>query len=76
MNFNGGMNLYSNGDIMWSNPAIFKFSCGLELQYFPFDTQVCQLIFASWSYDGKKIDLKTAAVTIGECLSLVLFNQM
>ena len=28
---NGGMNLYNNGDIMWSNPAIFKFSCGLEL---------------------------------------------
>ena len=24
---NGGMNLYSDGQIMWSSPAVFKFSC-------------------------------------------------
>jgi hypothetical protein len=55
---NGGMNLYSNGDIMWSNPAIFKFSCGLELKYFPFDTQECKMKFASWIYNNKLLRLK------------------
>ena len=49
---NGGMNLYSNGDIMWSNPAVFKFSCGLELSYFPFDTQHCKMKFSSWIYNS------------------------
>ena len=55
---NGGMNLYSNGDIMWSNPAIFKFSCGLELKYFPFDTQECKMKFSSWIYNNKLLRLK------------------
>ena len=54
----GGMNLYSNGDIMWSNPAIFRFSCGLELKYFPFDTQECKMKFSSWIYNNKLVRLK------------------
>jgi hypothetical protein len=54
----GGMNLYNNGDIMWSNPAIFKFSCGLELKYFPFDTQECKMKFSSWIYNNKLLNLK------------------
>ena len=53
----GGMNLYKNGDIMWSNPAIFKFSCPLELQYFPFDTQRCKMKFSSWIYNKKMLNL-------------------
>ena len=55
---NGGMNLYSNGDIMWSNPAIFRFSCGLQLEYFPFDTQQCKMSFSSWIYNNKLVRLK------------------
>ena len=54
----GGMNLYNNGDIMWSNPAIFRFSCGLKLKYFPFDTQECKMKFSSWVYNNKLLYLK------------------
>ena len=52
------MNLYNNGDILWSNPAIFRFSCGLELEYFPFDTQECKMNFSSWIYNNKLVRLK------------------
>jgi len=55
---NGGMNLYSNGEIMWSNPGVFKFSCGLELSYFPFDTQHCKMKFSSWIYNNNLLLLK------------------
>ena len=54
----GGMNLYNDGEIMWSNPAIYKFSCSLELQYFPFDTQKCDMQFASWVYNNNQLNLK------------------
>ncbi|TKR73980.1 hypothetical protein L596_021215 [Steinernema carpocapsae] len=37
-------------------PAIFKFSCQLYLQYFPFDSQVCVMIFGSWTSDNQDID--------------------
>ena len=29
----------------------------MDLRYFPFDTQQCQLKFGSWVYDGFKLDL-------------------
>ena len=54
----GGMNLYSDGSIMWSNPAIYKFSCSLELHYFPFDTQRCIMKFSSWNYNNLLLNLK------------------
>lgn len=37
-------------------PAIFKFSCLLNLQYFPFDVQRCRMIFSSWTSDKEGID--------------------
>lgn len=53
----GGMNLYSNGLILWSNPAVFRFSCPLDLHYFPFDTQRCRMKFASWIYNNDLLTL-------------------
>ncbi|CAD6193386.1 unnamed protein product [Caenorhabditis auriculariae] len=37
-------------------PTIYKFSCLLDLRYFPFDVQVCTMTFSSWTYDQKGID--------------------
>uniref|UniRef100_A0A0N5AD96 Neur_chan_LBD domain-containing protein n=1 Tax=Syphacia muris TaxID=451379 RepID=A0A0N5AD96_9BILA len=37
-------------------PAIFKFSCLLNLRYFPYDVQRCRMIFSSWTYDKAGID--------------------
>lgn len=53
----GGINLYNNGLLMWSNPAIFRFSCALELHNFPFDTQTCVMKFSSWVYDNSLLYL-------------------
>ena len=53
----GGMNLYSDGLILWSNPAVFRFSCPLDLHYFPFDTQKCRMKFASWIYNNNLLTL-------------------
>ena len=54
----GGMYLYNNGDMLWSMPAIYKFSCSLDLHNFPFDSQDCVMKFGSWSYDNTKLSLK------------------
>uniref|UniRef100_A0AC35TZG4 Neur_chan_LBD domain-containing protein n=1 Tax=Rhabditophanes sp. KR3021 TaxID=114890 RepID=A0AC35TZG4_9BILA len=37
-------------------PAIFKFSCKLHFQFFPFDWQICRMTFGSWSSDNRDID--------------------
>ena len=47
-----------HGRVKWSPPAIFKSYCNIDVEYFPFDQQDCELKFGSWSYDGLQIDVK------------------
>ena len=54
----GGMYLYNTGNMLWSMPSIYKFSCSLDLHNFPFDSQDCVMKFGSWSYDNTKLSLK------------------
>ncbi|KAE9551089.1 hypothetical protein FO519_005704 [Halicephalobus sp. NKZ332] len=46
-------------------PTIYKFSCLLNLRYFPFDVQVCSMTFSSWTYDQKGIDYFQYSSSIG-----------
>lgn len=47
-----------DGSIQWIPQAIFKSSCSINIQYFPFDVQSCHMKFGSWTYDGSKIMLE------------------
>lgn len=53
----GGLMLYNTGDIMWSKPGVFKFSCSLDLKKFPFDTQTCSMKFGSWTYSERYLNV-------------------
>ncbi|KAI5711041.1 hypothetical protein M8J75_013597 [Diaphorina citri] len=46
----------SDGLISWVPPCQFQVYCHLDLTYWPFDSQVCELILGSWVYDGNNID--------------------
>lgn len=50
--------LNSKGFIQWKPPAIYKSSCEIDVEYFPFDEQTCVMKFGSWTYDGYKVDLR------------------
>ncbi|BHF64788.1 Neuronal acetylcholine receptor subunit [Sparganum proliferum] len=52
------MVLSSNGDVLWIPPAIFKSSCQIDVRYFPFDQQTCQIKLGSWTYNRKQVDLQ------------------
>jgi nicotinic acetylcholine receptor len=47
--------VYSNGLVEWKPPAIFKSSCEIDVEYFPFDEQTCVMKFGTWTYDGFKV---------------------
>ncbi|XP_068182567.1 neuronal acetylcholine receptor subunit alpha-9-II [Antennarius striatus] len=46
-----------NGEITWDAPAITKSSCVVDVSYFPFDSQECNLTFGSWTYNGNQVDV-------------------
>ena len=50
--------LYPSGKVQWDPPAIYKSSCTIRVQYFPFDEQRCTMKFGSWTYDGFQVDLQ------------------
>ncbi|KAM9849753.1 neuronal acetylcholine receptor subunit alpha-9-II [Aulostomus maculatus] len=46
-----------NGEITWDAPAITKSSCVVDVSYFPFDSQECNLTFGYWTYNGNQVDI-------------------
>ncbi|KRK05541.1 uncharacterized protein Dyak_GE27610 [Drosophila yakuba] len=50
--------VYNNGLVIWQPPAVYKSSCSIDVEYFPYDVQTCILKLGSWTYDGFKVLLK------------------
>ncbi|XP_069952643.1 neuronal acetylcholine receptor subunit alpha-10-like [Cherax quadricarinatus] len=47
----------SDGNVTWLSSAIFRSSCSINVEFFPFDEQRCIMKFASWTYDGFQVNL-------------------
>ena len=54
----GKVKLFRNGFILYNRPTSFSFSCKLQLSLFPFDTQQCSMLFGSWKYPKKTLNLR------------------
>ena len=49
--------IYNTGDVLWIPPAIYKSSCQINVEYFPFDEQNCEMKFGSWTFNGDQVIL-------------------
>ncbi|XP_071504070.1 neuronal acetylcholine receptor subunit beta-2-like [Diadema antillarum] len=54
------------GDVMWLPPAIYKSSCKIDIEYFPFDEQSCLMKFGPWTHDTMKIDMKAQSEIVDQ----------
>ena len=50
----------SNGQVTWLSHGIYQSSCDMDVEYFPFDIQSCEMKWASWTYDGYTVLLSAA----------------
>jgi hypothetical protein len=46
-----------DGGCLYVPPGIFKSTCKIDITWFPFDDQRCDLKFGSWTYSGWKVPL-------------------
>ncbi|XP_011699499.1 PREDICTED: neuronal acetylcholine receptor subunit alpha-7-like [Wasmannia auropunctata] len=46
------------GEVVWLSHGIFRSSCDINVEFFPFDEQRCALKWASWTYDGYQLELE------------------
>ncbi|CAF3716073.1 unnamed protein product [Rotaria socialis] len=56
VSFKSNVVIYHDGYVNWVPPAIYKSSCYIDVKFFPFDKQVCELRFGSWTYDQRQLN--------------------
>ncbi|XP_059163297.1 neuronal acetylcholine receptor subunit beta-4-like isoform X2 [Physella acuta] len=53
--YNPNCVLDSTGNVKFIPPAIYTSSCSIDVEYFPFDQQECDMKFGSWTFEGKTL---------------------
>ena len=48
--------IYPAGRVNWIPPAIYKSSCTIDVEYFPFDEQKCDMKFGSWTFTADQLN--------------------
>uniref|UniRef100_A0A665WEG8 Neuronal acetylcholine receptor subunit alpha-7 n=1 Tax=Echeneis naucrates TaxID=173247 RepID=A0A665WEG8_ECHNA len=54
----------ASGSCQYIPPGILKSTCYIDVRWFPFDVQKCDLKFGSWTHDGWLLDLQMMDVDI------------
>ena len=44
--------VYFNGTVIWVPPAIYKSMCQIDIEWFPLDSQTCEMVFGSFNLLG------------------------
>ncbi|CAG0913226.1 unnamed protein product [Notodromas monacha] len=60
-----------NGSCLYVPPGIFKSTCKIDITWFPFDDQKCEMKFGSWTYDGFQLDLTLQSDEGGDLSSFI-----
>jgi nicotinic acetylcholine receptor, invertebrate len=58
----GQIYLYNDGTVWYSATAVVVISCTYDVRKFPFDTQTCSPLFASWSFADYELNISSVQV--------------
>ncbi|XP_015594760.1 neuronal acetylcholine receptor subunit alpha-7 isoform X1 [Cephus cinctus] len=61
----------NNGTCLYVPPGIFKSTCKIDITWFPFDDQRCEMKFGSWTYNGFQLDLQLQDDAGGDITSFI-----
>ncbi|CAG2205653.1 CHRNA6 [Mytilus edulis] len=46
-----------DGEVRWEPPAVLSTSCDMDVTYFPYDSQICEIELASWGFPADAVNL-------------------
>ena len=49
--------IWYNGSVSWNTGGVLKVSCSVDVTYFPFDIQICQIMVTGWAYTSDEVNL-------------------
>lgn len=49
--------IYSDGTVIYNFPTVLQAFCPIDVANFPFDTQMCEMVFGSWNHHGLELDV-------------------
>ncbi|PAV91332.1 hypothetical protein WR25_21914 isoform B [Diploscapter pachys] len=47
----------SDGIVTWQPPVKYDSFCSIDIEWYPYDLQTCELKFGSWSHSGEHLDI-------------------
>ncbi|XP_052082701.1 neuronal acetylcholine receptor subunit alpha-3-like isoform X2 [Mytilus californianus] len=47
-----------NGELRWEPPAVLSTSCDMDVTYFPYDSQTCEIELAIWGFPTDVVNLE------------------
>ncbi|XP_069122525.1 neuronal acetylcholine receptor subunit beta-3-like [Argopecten irradians] len=63
--------IFYNGEVMWISGDSYVVSCEVDITYYPFDTQKCNLLFEMWDSPVSEV----ALLKFSESLNLDFFQE-
>lgn len=67
--------VYHNGKVTWTPPALYLSSCSVKVEYFPFDWQNCSMVFRSYTYDASEIDIQYSLDSSGREIHEIILDE-
>lgn len=58
MFYHPALKMFHSSQLTYMFTGIFKSTCHIDVRWFPFDLQRCDLKFGSWTYGGWSLDLQ------------------
>ena len=62
------VNINISGHVIWEPYEVFESKCNIDVTYFPFDHQTCNISFIDWSNNAKEVQIQegTYGIVTGE----------
>ncbi|XP_048745961.1 neuronal acetylcholine receptor subunit alpha-6-like [Ostrea edulis] len=55
------LSVFHDGTVIWLPFNVFESRCSMDITYFPFDTQTCDIKFVTWSHYVEQIDIQKSS---------------